>query len=67
MSTVIADPPVPPEAFERFAGRWIAIRARKVVASADSLEELQRDASVRETDMLALVPDPKTHFYRWRA
>jgi hypothetical protein len=64
MSSPIAAPPVPEEAFERFPGEWIAVRGDMIIASADSLEELERNSTVKSTDTLVLVPDPSTHFYR---
>jgi hypothetical protein len=35
-----------------------------IIASADSLEELEGNSTVKSTDTLVLVPDPSTRFYR---
>ena len=67
MSTAIAESPVPREAFERFPGKWIAVRGTEIVAWADSLEDLESNPTVVETDTRALVPDATKHFYRWHA
>lgn len=64
--TVTSKPPVPQEAFERFPGRWIALRAGEIVADADTREELQHDERVESTDALYRVPEPSTHFYQAR-
>jgi len=64
MSPAIAESPVPHEAFEHFPGKWVAVRGSTIIASADSLEELESNPSVENTDTLVLVPDPTTHFYR---
>jgi hypothetical protein len=63
MSSPIAASPVPQEAFERFPGKWIAVRGDTIIASAVSIEELERDSAVQSTDTLVLVPDSATHFY----
>lgn len=65
--TVVAEPPIPREAFERYAGKWVAVRATEVVAAANTLDELKAKREVADTDTLAHVPDPSTHFYRCHA
>lgn len=59
----ISRSPVPQEAFESFAGRWIALREGEIIADADTREELRRDERVDSKDTLFRVPDPSTHFY----
>jgi hypothetical protein len=62
----VSKPPVPQEAFERFPGRWVALRDGEIVADAETLDELQRDERVESTDALFRVPEASTHFYRAR-
>jgi Family of unknown function (DUF5678) len=64
MSPTVAAPPIPREAFEQYPGQWVAVRGTTVIAGADTLEELTRKPEVNDTDTLAHVPDPSTHFYR---
>ncbi|MHB1539149.1 MAG: hypothetical protein ACYCUM_12100 [Solirubrobacteraceae bacterium] len=65
MSPTVAEPPIPREAFEQHPGQWVAVRGATVVAWADALEELTSKPEVADTDTLAHVPDPSTHFYRF--
>lgn len=51
-TTEISKPPVPQEAFERFAGRWVALRNGEIIADAQTREELQQDERVETTDAL---------------
>jgi hypothetical protein len=62
----ISKSPVPQEAFERFPGRWIALRNGEIIADAETREELQQDDRVDSKDALYRVPEPSTHFYRLR-
>lgn len=55
-------PPVPAEVFERFAGRWVALRDGAVVASARTLEELTADERVVDSDTLFRAPEPNSKF-----
>jgi hypothetical protein len=66
MAVTISKPPVPTEAFERFTGRWIALREGAIVADADTREQLQQDERVELSDTLFRVPDASTHFYPTR-
>lgn len=66
MAVEVARSPVPRDAFDRFPGRWIALRDGEVVADAAILEELRQDERVELTDALFRVPEPSTHFYRTR-
>jgi hypothetical protein len=59
--------PAVPEDVEQYAGKWIAIRGDEVVASADSLEELDANEQVSRNDALWVVPEAGTHFFRSRA
>ncbi len=58
----ISPPPVPAEAFERFPGRWVAIRDGDIVADARLLEDLEADPHVEITDTLFRVPEPGSKF-----
>jgi hypothetical protein len=62
----IAKPPIPKEAFERFPGRWIALRQGEIVADAATEDELRQDDRVESTDTIFLVPEPSRHFYPLR-
>jgi hypothetical protein len=66
LAAEISKPPVPQEAFERFAGRWIALRNGEIIADAATREELQQDDRVESTDALFRVPEPSAHFYQAR-
>jgi len=63
MSPVLAESPIPQEAFEH-PDQWVAVRGTMLIAWADTLEELRNKPEVEDTDTLAHVPDPATHFYR---
>jgi hypothetical protein len=54
--------PVPVEAFDRFPGRWVAIRDGDVVADARTLEELEADARTGSSDTVFRVPEPGSKF-----
>ena len=58
----ISPPPVPAEAFERFPGRWVAIRDGSIVADAHALKDLEEDEDVYITDTLFRVPEPGSKF-----
>jgi hypothetical protein len=58
----ISPPPVPTEAFERFPGRWVAIRGGEIVADAGTPEELEADERVDVADTLFRVPEPGSKF-----
>jgi uncharacterized protein DUF5678 len=58
----ISPPPVPAEAFERFPGRWVAIRDGDVVADGRLLEDLEADQRVEITDTVFRVPEPGSKF-----
>lgn len=66
MAATISKPPVPQEAFERFPGRWVALREGQIIADAETEDELQRDERVESTDALFRVPETSTHFYPTR-
>lgn len=63
MRSVLSQTPLPVEAVEHYAGKWIAVRDGEVVAAADEFEELVADERVRDTDTLYRVPEPDTYFY----
>jgi hypothetical protein len=62
----ISPPPVPAEAFERFPGRWVAVRDGDVVADARTLEELVASELVETTDTLFRVPEANSKFLQAR-
>lgn len=66
MASTISKPPVPQEAFERFPGRWVALRNGKIIADAETEEKLMQDERVESTDALFRVPETSTHFYSTR-
>jgi len=58
----ISPPPVPAEAFERFPGRWVAVRDGDIVSDARTLEDLEADERVAITDTVFRVPEPNSKF-----
>lgn len=60
---VISQPPVPALAFQRFAGRWVALKRGRVVADAESLKKLEADARVGRSDTRFLVPKKDSKFF----
>jgi hypothetical protein len=58
----ISPPPVPAEAFERFPGRWVAVRDGDIVADARTLEDLGANELVEITDTLFRVPEANSKF-----
>jgi hypothetical protein len=58
----ISPPPVPAEAFERFPGRWIAVRDGEIVADAHTIEDLEADERVGVLDTFFRVPEPNSKF-----
>ncbi len=64
MSVLVSNPPVPEEAFERYAGQWVAVRAgREIVAAAETLEELRENPAIVETDAFFHVPESGSLFF----
>jgi Family of unknown function (DUF5678) len=59
----VAQSPVPPEAFEAYENRWIAIRGREIVAASDGYDELHEDPRVKPSDLLYHVPPAAIYFY----
>ncbi len=59
----VAQSPVPPEAFQRYENKWIAIRGREIVAVADDYDGLRDDPCVRASDLLYRVPPAAIYFY----
>jgi hypothetical protein len=58
---IVSESPLPDDT-QRYAGRWIAIRERKVVADAATLPELRADPRVRREDTVYPVPPRGRHF-----
>ncbi len=59
----VSKSPVPQEAFDRFPGRWIALRDGNIVADAETEDGLRQDDLVKSTDAFFRVPEASTHFY----
>jgi hypothetical protein len=58
----ISPPSVPIEAFDRFPGRWVALRDGVIIADARTLEELESDDRTESTDTVFRVPEPGSKF-----
>jgi hypothetical protein len=55
--------PVPDDVSERYAGQWVAIRGREVIASADDLDALKAKApSIGDDAMPLFVPNASDPF-----
>lgn len=59
----ISRSPVSADAFERFAGRWIALRDGEVIADAATLDELAANEEVQASDTRFFVPEPDSSFF----
>lgn len=59
----IAQSPLPAGASEKYPGKWIAVRAGEVVASADELEDLRADERIEPDDALYHVPPQGAYFF----
>ena len=62
-STPKVIPPLIPKEVKQYAGRWVAIRHRQVVADAKSLRALMKDDRVRPDDLIHREPEPGIIFY----
>jgi hypothetical protein len=60
---VISRAPLPKEALEQYEGKWIAIQAERVVAAAETLEELLKLIDGRRDVAVYRVPESDTFFY----
>jgi hypothetical protein len=58
----ISPPPVPAEAFERFPGRWVAVRDGQIVADARTVDDLEASSLVAAGDTFFRVPEPNSKF-----
>ena len=58
---IVIENPLPDDT-EKYAGRWIAIRGRKVVADAETLPELRADPRTRREDVVYPVPPKGRRF-----
>jgi hypothetical protein len=58
----ISPPPVPAEAFERFPGRWIAVRDGKIIADGRTVEDLQANSLIAAGDTFFRVPERNSKF-----
>lgn len=59
----ISPPSVPAEAFERFPGRWVALRDGHIVADAETLEDLESNEQVEASDTRFRVPTAGAKFF----
>lgn len=55
-------PPVPAEAFERYPGRWIAVRDGRVVADGLTIEQLEANPHVESGDAFFRIPKTNSKF-----
>lgn len=62
-STLTEQQGIQTEAFEQYAGKWVAVRDGDVVAAADSLEELRANPDVRREDAVFVVPERSSSFF----
>ncbi|HSS53207.1 MAG TPA: hypothetical protein VLK79_01030 [Gaiellales bacterium] len=61
---VVSRTPVPEEAFNEYAGMWIAVREGiEIVAAADSLDELRENPAIVDTDAFFHVPEAGALFF----
>jgi hypothetical protein len=64
MARVENQPPLSGELLDEFADKWVVIRDRGVVKSADTYEELVEDFEIdHERDILFAVPPNLTLFF----
>lgn len=61
--TVTEQRAISTEAFEQYAGRWVAVRDGDVIAAADSLEELRANPDVSREDAVFVVPERSSSFF----
>ena len=56
-------PPVPEEAFEKYAGQYVSLCAGEVVAHVDTLDELMNEQGYYSSYVLFRVPDHRMQYY----
>ena len=61
--SIVIECPVPDEAYEKYRGKWVAIRNRKIVAVADTLDELWADERLISEASAYHVPETPITFY----
>lgn len=59
----ISRDPLSQSAARRHAGKWVALRGGRVIASADSFKELLANRRVRRDDAFYRVPPAGSYFY----
>ena len=52
-----------PKSVEKYAGKWVAIRDGRIVASAETLDELYENPRVKDTDAVYPVPERGAYFF----
>ena len=58
-----AHPPLPSADLEHFDGKWVAMRAGKVVAHADDESRVRGHPAVRHSDLVFPIGEPPSGFY----
>ena len=56
-------PPLPAGDLEHYDGKWVAMRAGKVVAHGDDEHEVRSHAGFRHGDLLFPIGEPPSGFY----
>lgn len=60
--------PLPEGLGEEYGGRWVALRGRRVIAAAESHEELVSSELFNpETDATYFVPEPGVKYFYYAA
>jgi hypothetical protein len=68
LKKTISQAPISQGVIKRHAGKWVALRGRRVAASAVSYQELQGNPRVRDSDAVYHVPPSRTaHFVATRS
>jgi len=63
MTATVAKPPLPTGVLDDFADKWLALRGGRVVASADTYDELMANPEVVPGDAVYHVPSSASLFY----
>ena len=62
-SHLLQTKPVSLDDLEPYKGKWVALRNRRVVASASELSTLSQTQGVKETDEFVFVPSESSGIY----
>jgi hypothetical protein len=63
MLETVEQAPFSIEALSEYAGQWVALRDDRVIAAAESLEDLRKHPEVRRDDAVFVVPEATSYFY----